>query len=165
MKEFRSLVAGYLQEITLRFSRPELDMAAPPALDGGSYIFPRRAGELTGWRIFSYPPVGPGSCVVKLTFRGRISADVDPRIFVSLGYRHVLGRTADPEGLELYISLLRGAQLSEQDVLCLLAVSDEAQNSRQRLIIVPEPSRWLLNLRDVGRDGSEQTQIIVMLTH
>ena len=69
--------------------------------------------------------------------------------FVRAAYRTVLGRDADPSGLDQFVRLLRTGALDKVDVLGQLRYSPEG---RRRAVDIPG-LQWRYTLRRVGRKG------------
>lgn len=67
--------------------------------------------------------------------------------FVKAAYRVVLGREADPSGLDQYVRHLRSGTLDKVDILALLRDSEEGQ---RRAVEIPG-LRWRYAVRRLGR--------------
>jgi hypothetical protein len=94
------------------------------------------------WNTYKHADTAP----TQYQLCGTIDCDLPTDSFVSLAYQYILGREPDPDGAQNYRTRMETSEFSEYDVLHALLLSDEAQNKRIHIIVVPQPSPWLADL-------------------
>jgi hypothetical protein len=115
-----------------------LDIADTEVLPGGSLIAAHESeNTIVGWSIFVRSDSHIEHDSVEFILRGSVSTILDPQHFVSAAYRAILDRTVDTDGEALYSELIISEKLTRLEVLRILASSEEFQDRRERLLIVP----------------------------
>jgi len=127
---------------TLNLARVILDATDADQLDGGSLILVSKPTEpTTFWTIFARTEIQKVPNLIEFAIRGTINLALDASEFVSESYKFILDRSADEDGSAVYTNMITKGHLTHYDVLRILASSDEAQDRRERLLIVPGDGR------------------------
>ncbi len=113
-----------------------LDVTGAEQLDGGSLLLWSSKEPFTCWTIFVRAATQSYDNAEQFFLRGVIGVSLDPSGFVSESYRCVLNRPVDEDGEAIYTNLIANGRLTHCDVLRILASSEEAQDRRERLLIV-----------------------------
>jgi hypothetical protein len=121
-----------------------LNLEGSLALPGGSRIYPASTAAPTAWCVLT-EILGADGEASDFALEGELAADLDASLFVDGAYRLLLGRPADPQGLNDYGRLIANGSWSRFDILKHIASSDEASRWSHRVIIAPKP---LIDLSD-----------------
>jgi hypothetical protein len=106
-------------------------------LPSGNFLI-RVPPDPTIWQVFTIAGDLPAQGPARLLHRASIEATIEQADFIARAYRCILGRPADPDGLDHYGRALSSARLNRLEMIAELAASPEAGAQQRRLVILPE---------------------------